>query len=55
MSEGGLEQQQLVLSSRRKFAKYFLPRRCSAFGVGPTPSILPSTSSFSSFSFFSQV
>ena len=23
MSEGGLEQQQLVLSSRRKFAKYF--------------------------------
>ena len=24
MSEGGLEQQQLVLSSRRKFAKYFV-------------------------------
>ena len=31
MSEGGLEQQQLVLSSRRKFAKYFFAKKMLSF------------------------
>jgi len=31
VSEGGLEQQQLVLSSRRKFAKYFFAKKMLSF------------------------